>query len=138
MGKEDTSTKSDQEKNHSTNRGQNRYRGGGGGDRKPPYKTKERFKGESTDMGGHIFQCHSEQRIRGEFDETMRALKTFASAKYVAYIDYLTPIFVDILEPTLVKPKLRSTEEELVLSDGTTRKVNSSSTEELEEFKMKL
>ena len=89
-------------------------------------------------MGGHIFQCHSEQRVCGEFDETMRALKTFASAKYVAYIDYLTPIFVDILEPTLVKLKLISTEEELVLSDGTTRKVNSSSTEELEEFKMKL
>ena len=89
-------------------------------------------------MSGHVFQCHSEQRVSGEFDDTMGALKTFASTKYVLYIDYLNPFFVDLSEPTLIKPKLRSTTETINLKNELTRKVSSSSTEELEELKMKL
>ena len=133
MGKEGISTKQDRERNRSTNR----YRSKNRDDRKTPYK-KESFKGETAGMSGHVFQCHSEQRVKGEFDETMGALKTFASTKYVSYIDYLTPIFVDISEPTLVKPKLSNTEETVTLKDGSERTFRSSTTEELEEFRIKL
>jgi len=54
------------------------------------------------------------------------------------YIDYLTPIFVDISEPTLNKPTLNSTTEEVIFKDGSKRDIVSSTTEELEEYKMKL
>lgn len=122
----------------SRDRGKNRGGGGGGGDRKRPFKAKERFKGEKVSMNGNVFQCNSEQTVRGEFEETMGALKTFTSTKYVVYIDYLTLIFVDIQEPTLSKPMLSSAMETIELVDGMTRKVINSSTEELQEFKMKL
>jgi len=141
MGKEGISTtRQEQEKIASMNRAWSRYRGGngnGGGDRRPP-QVRNRFKGEITWMGGHVFQCHSEQRERGEFDETMGALKTFASTKYVEWIDYLTPIFVDMLEPTLTNPKLAITEEVIILKDYSKRKISSSATEELEEFRINL
>ena len=105
MGKEGT-----KEATSSTSRIRNRRRGGEGNhvgsDKKPPYRVKERFKGENTGMSGHVFQCHSEQRLKGEFEDTMGALKTFASTKYVSYINYLTPIFVDISEPTLTSRNL--------------------------------
>ena len=130
MGKEGTSTKQDRERNSSTNR----YRGKnprGGNDRKTPYK-KESFKGETIRMSGHVFQCHSEHRVKGEFDETTVAIEAFVSTKYVSYIDYLTPIFVDISEPTLVKPKLSNTEQTVTLMDGSKQTFKSSTNEELE------
>ena len=69
---------------------------------------------------------------------TMGALKTFASTKYVACINYLTTIFVAISSPTLKNPTLPSTKETVLLKDGSSREISSSTTEELEEFKMKL
>ena len=89
-------------------------------------------------MGGHVFQCHSEQRERGQFEETLGALKTFSSTKYVTYIDYLTPIFVNLSQPILIKPKLSSKKETLILQDGNPRIIESSSQEEIEEYKIKL
>jgi len=68
----------------------------------------------------------------------MGALKTFASTKYIAYIGYLTLIFVNISEPTLNKLTLASTSEEIVLKDDTKRTITSSTTEELEEYTIKL
>ena len=76
-----------------------------------------KYRGETTGMGGHVFQCHSETRERGQFEETLGALKTFASTKYVAHIDYLTPIFVNLTQPFLVKPTLDSKKETLILKD---------------------
>jgi len=77
------------------NHDRNKYRGGrGGGGGKP------------TRMGGHVFQCHSEKSKRDQFEETLGDLETFASTKYVAPINYLTPIFINITQPTLTKPTL--------------------------------
>jgi len=118
-----------------TKRTWNKHRGGGDnrsdGDINPPHKSKERFKGEITGTSGHVFQYHSEQRVSGKFEDTMGALKTFASTKYVLYIDYLTPIFVDLSEPTLTKPKFSGTTETITLKDKTTRDIKSHSTEKL-------
>ena len=67
----------------------------------------------------YVFQCLSEQRRRGGYEETMGALETFASTKYIAHIDYLTPIFVNLTDPTLVKSTLTNTKTTLVLKDDT-------------------
>ena len=85
-----------------------------------------------------MFQYHLDQRDRSEFDKMMGALKTFASTKYVVYNDYLTPLCSDISESSLVKSKLASITEMITLKDDTKKEIASSTTEELEEFKMKL
>jgi len=43
-----------------------------------------------------------------------------------------------MLEPTLTKPKLATTEEVITLKDDSKRKISSSTTEELEEFRIKI
>jgi len=66
----------------------------------------------------------------------MRALKTFATKKYVSHIDYLTSIFVDLSQPVLVKPRLANTKTEATLKDDTTLITESSIREEIEEFRL--
>jgi len=89
-------------------------------------------------MMGAVFQCHSEQQKRGQFDEAMGALKTFASTKYVSHIDYLTPIFTDLTQPTLIKPSLSNTKTQVTLKDDSNIMTDSASREEIEEHKIKL
>lgn len=75
---------------------------------------------------------------RGQFEETIGALKTFVSTKYVSHIDYLIPIFVDLLEPVLVKPTLANNQAMVTLKDDLTMISESSTREELEEYRLKL
>ena len=126
-------------RNPSTGHDRSKYRGGrGGGGGKPKHSIYTKFNGETVGMGGHVFQCHSEQRERGQFEETLGALKTFASTKYVSYIDYLTPIFVNLTQPILIKPTLSSKKETLVLENKEVCTIETSTQEEIEEFKIKL
>ena len=67
---------------------------------------------------------HSEQRRRGQFNETMDALKVFASTKYVSHIDYLTPIFVDLSPPIITKLVLTNSKINVTLPDGSTREID--------------
>lgn len=138
MAKDETSTVPELEKKRfSSNQGQDRYRSGGDG--KSAYRFIEaKFEGETPGMSGYVFQCHSEQRKRGQFKETMGALKTFASTKYVSHIDYLTPFFFDLSEPALIKPTLTSKKSTITLNYGTTKEISSASQDELEEFRLKL
>ena len=109
------------------------------GKNKTAYRNEQNnFRGATPGMQGHVFQVHSEQRKSGQFDDTMNALKTFASNKYVQHIDYLTPIFVDLSEPQLVKPTLKSTKEELTLKDGTKREIETASEEDKIEYTIKM
>ena len=62
------------------------------------------FVGDTKDMNGHVFQIHSEQRKKNQFNDTMDVLKTYTSQKYVKHIDYLTPLFVDLLVPEIPRP----------------------------------
>ena len=54
------------------------------------------------------------------------------------YINYLTAIFINLSQPILEKPKLGSTKETLILKEGGSRTIDSSSQEEIKEFKIKL
>jgi len=75
---------------------------------------------------------------REQFEETMGTLKTFASTKYVSSIDYLTPIFVDLSQPVLLKPKFPNIETEVTVKDDTKLKQNSFSREDLYEYCLQL
>merc|ERR1740124_110121 len=89
-------------------------------------------------MGGHVFQFHSEQRKKGQFEETMGALKTFISMKYVSYIECLIPIFVDFLQPVLTKITLLIVQTTVILKNDTALVRDSCTREESEEYRLKL
>ena len=57
-----------------------------------------------TEMNGNIFQIHSEQQKKGQFQETMDALKVYASITYKKDINYLTPLFTNLEEPQVDQP----------------------------------
>ena len=86
------------------------------------YKTsiiqKEAFHGDTRNLNGHVFQIHSEQRKRNQFNDTMDALKLFASQKYVKHINYLMPLFVAPSIPRPVQPASKA-KNEVTLQDGT-------------------
>ena len=62
-------------------------------------KSSELFVGETKDMLGNVFQTHSEQKTKTQFEDTMEALKTYASQKYVKRIELLIPLFADLETP---------------------------------------
>jgi hypothetical protein len=62
------------------------------------------FKGETTGMNGNVFQTHAEQRKRGQFQDTLDALRIFASTAYRKDIHFLTRLFTDLQVPFVPKP----------------------------------
>ena len=66
---------------------------------------KIKFIGDTPDMLGHVFQVHSEQRTRGQFQDTMDQLKIYASTNYKKEIKHMRKLFTDIETPQVNKPK---------------------------------
>ena len=94
--------------------------------------------GDTKDMNGHVFQIHSEQRKKNQFNDTMDALKTYASQKYVKHIDYLTPLFVDLSVPEIRRPvPVAKNMVEVTMPDGTKKEIADMDTVEEEEFRYK-
>ena len=55
-------------------------------DNKTKYRYEQNtFKGATLEMQKHVFQIHSEQEKREQFEDTTKALKTFVSNKYVQH-----------------------------------------------------
>ena len=87
-------------------------------------KTNETFKGGTIDMQGNVFQTNSEQKIKTQFEDTMEALKTYASQKYVKHIELLTPLFTDLTNPKVSKPTPRIDKKiEVTLADGSKKEI---------------
>jgi hypothetical protein len=63
------------------------------------------FKGETPGMGGHVFQIHSEQTKRGQFQDTLDALKVYSSTTFRKEITSLNKLFTQLKTPEVVKPK---------------------------------
>ena len=64
------------------------------------------FQGETEEMNGHVFQIHSEQKKKGQFQDTIDALKVYASLKYYTRdIKFITPLFRDLEEPFVPEPE---------------------------------
>ena len=85
----------------------------GGKKKRSEDNRKIKFGGDTPDMLGHVFQVHSEQRTRGQFQDTMDQLKIYASTNYKKEIKHMRKLFTDIDTPQVSKPRpLRSDGEE--------------------------
>ena len=62
------------------------------------------FTGDSTEMNGHVFQVHGEQRKRGQFQDTLDMLRVYASKCMKKDINTLNPLFTDLKEPMIKIP----------------------------------
>ena len=62
------------------------------------------FKGSLSSMNGNVFELPSERRKRGQFRETLNALRTLASMEYKKEILYLEPLFRKLEDPVVEKP----------------------------------
>ena len=89
-----TKTKSQSSNNNNSSRSQNRYNN--------YYNHDKVFKGESIAMNGAVFEIHVEQPPKGQFQDTLDALKIYSSTMYKLDIDSLNVLFIDITEPTIV------------------------------------
>ena len=63
------------------------------------------FVGDTPEMLGHVFQVSSEQRKRGQFQDTLDQLKIYASTNYKKEIKHMRRLFMDIESPQIKKPK---------------------------------
>ena len=78
---------------------------GGRGYRKPNTVRGVFFKGETKEINRNVFQTHLEQRKRGQFPDTLSALKLYASIIYKNYIRYLSPLFNKLEQPDVLEPE---------------------------------
>ena len=88
------------------------------------------FTDDTPGMKGQFFQLHSEKKKGGQFEDTLDQLKTFASTKYLSYIDYLSPVFIDLSQPKLVKAILINNKIKATLVDGTEIEIGSGTEQE--------
>ena len=78
---------------------------------------EEKFKGETTALNGHVFQVHAESPKRGQFQDTLDALKIYTSTIYIKDIQNLTTLFTDLVPPVIREPK-EPKEKETIDNDG--------------------
>ena len=76
-------------------------------------------------MNSQVFQLHTEQRKKGQFQDTINQLLTYAATNYAKEIKHLKIIFTDLEEPTIEAPQPPSTRralsslEETILAEET-------------------
>ena len=76
-------------------------------------------------MNGHVFQLPSERTKRGQFRETIKALKTLASIEYKKDILYLDPLFRKLEDPVIERPS-KPQPESVKSEDGTVEDITDS------------
>ena len=75
-------------------------------------------------MQGNVFQTNSEQKVKTQFEDTMEALKTYASQKYIKHIELLTPLFTYLTNPKVDKPTPKLDKKiQVTLVDGTKKEI---------------
>jgi len=62
------------------------------------------FKGKVIDMNSNVFQLPSERKKKSQFDDTLEALKIYASKEHSKDIAYLETLFSDLELPVIPKP----------------------------------
>ena len=85
------------------NRGNKRDTGTGKGQR-PTGKWGNVFKGETTELNGQVFQLQSERAKKGQFDNTLDALRRYSGKVYPKDSVVMLPIFTRLKEPTIAEP----------------------------------
>jgi len=66
--------------------------------------TASSFVGTSSAMNGNVFQLQSEGPKKGQFKETIDALKVLSSTEFKKDIAYLEPIFKKLEKPFIPRP----------------------------------
>ena len=56
-------------------------------------------------MNGHVFQIHAERKDNSRFEDTMGALRNYASSMYRSDIELMNILFVELKTPTVSKPE---------------------------------
>jgi hypothetical protein len=93
--------------NNSRGRGRNGQRGRGQDRSKQTTsnstRTASNFKGHTTEMRGHVFECFSEGTKQGEFTKTVEALGEY-NAKNVKNPGDMMSLTEKLVAPTIVRP----------------------------------
>ena len=71
-----------------------------------------------TEMNGNVFQLATERKKKDQFDDTLEALKIYASTKFADDIAHLDPLFRKLKRPTIAKPD-KPAPTEIKNEDGT-------------------
>ena len=56
-------------------------------------------------MNGHVFQTHAERKDKSQFEDTMEALRIYASSAYKNDIESMNILFTELKNPTVIKPE---------------------------------
>jgi hypothetical protein len=98
------SGRSNQGNRNRPNRGANRNRNNANGNNTTTVNNRSNFKGNTSDMNNHVFECCEERGDRTQFQKTVEALGEYA-AKNLKFPEDLKTIFEDtITAPTLTMP----------------------------------
>ena len=62
------------------------------------------FKGETPQMNGNVFQTHSKQSSKTQFNYTLDALRIYASTAHKTDIEALNMLFTQLQTPCLHRP----------------------------------
>ena len=106
MGKEESSPTTDKSQTFITDNSN-----GGNGRRPSPQirhnsvasSVSSRLEEKTKEIGTNVFQIHGEQKRKGQFKETLEALKVFSSHKYIKHINYISLLFNDLEELCIKK-----------------------------------
>ena len=83
------------------------------------HSQRQAFAGNTKDMKSQVFQIYTEQRKKGQFQDTMDQLLTYAATNYTKEIKHLKTIFTDLEEPTIEAQQPPSTRQALLSLEET-------------------
>ena len=76
---------------------------GGGGGRATNNTAASKFKGNTAEMNGHVFQCFNETNISNQFSKTVEVLAKYI-AKHIKYPGDMASLTEDLILPKLTAP----------------------------------
>lgn len=62
------------------------------------------FRGNVTGMNGNVFQLHSERNRKGQFRDSLEALKTLSATEFKQEVRFLEPLFRALEDPVVPLP----------------------------------
>lgn len=67
---------------------------------------KKDFKGSTPELEGFVFNVHSEQKHKGEYNEVIDRIRAYSTKQFPSCIRQLCSIFDKNVEPTFQKPDI--------------------------------
>ena len=70
----------------------------------------QQFRGNVAGMNGNVFQLHSERNKKGQFRDSLEALKTLVATEFKQEVRFLEPLFRNLEDPIVPLPVMPSKE----------------------------